>query len=130
KWRKKEGDKGKPGDVMAEIETDKARMEYEAVDGGTLAKIVGREGTPDVPVRALSAGRAAEGGDVKAGAGGGGTGGRRARGAAAMRTVHSRGLGLDEKAMEAVAKWKSRPGTKEGKAVTVMALIEVSFRLL
>ncbi|HKA02536.1 MAG TPA: energy transducer TonB [Candidatus Solibacter sp.] len=47
-----------------------------------------------------------------------------------IRTVHSLGLGLDEKAMEAVAKWKFRPGTKEGKAVTVMALIEVSFRLL
>jgi len=47
-----------------------------------------------------------------------------------MRVVHSVGLGLDEKAMEAVAKWRFKPGTKDGKAVTVMALIEVSFRLL
>jgi len=47
-----------------------------------------------------------------------------------IRTVHSLGLGLDEKAMEAVAKWKFRPGTKDGKPVNVMAIIEVSFRLL
>ena len=49
KWLKKEGDKVKPGDVIAEIETDKATMEYEAVDEGTLAKILVPEGTPDVP---------------------------------------------------------------------------------
>jgi TonB family protein len=47
-----------------------------------------------------------------------------------IRVLHSLGLGLDEKAMDAVAKWKFRPGTKDGKAVTVMALIEVTFRLL
>ena len=40
KWLKKEGDKVKPGDIIAEIETDKATMEVEAVDEGTLAKIV------------------------------------------------------------------------------------------
>src|SRR5215213_3858562 len=40
KWLKKEGEKVKPGDVIAEIETDKATMEVEAVDEGTLAKIV------------------------------------------------------------------------------------------
>ena len=40
KWLKKEGDKVKSGDVIAEIETDKATMEVEAVDEGTLAKIV------------------------------------------------------------------------------------------
>jgi hypothetical protein len=44
--------------------------------------------------------------------------------------LHSLGLGLDEKAMDAVAKWKFRPGAKDGKAVTVMALIDVTFRLL
>ena len=48
KWLKKEGDKVKSGDVIAEIETDKATMEYEAVDEGTLAKIVVPEGTQDV----------------------------------------------------------------------------------
>src|ERR1700752_3625194 len=75
KWLKKEGDKVKPGDVIAEIETDKATMEYEAVDEGTLAKIVVPEGTSDVPVKTLIAGLAEEGGGVKAAGarGGGGT---------------------------------------------------------
>ena len=50
RWLKKEGDKIKTGDVIAEIETDKATMEYEAVDDGTLAKIVVPEGTADVAV--------------------------------------------------------------------------------
>jgi pyruvate dehydrogenase E2 component (dihydrolipoamide acetyltransferase) len=68
KWFKKEGDKVKPGDVIAEIETDKATMEYEAIDEGTLAKIVVPEGTQDVPVRALIAVLAEEGEDVKAAA--------------------------------------------------------------
>jgi TonB family protein len=47
-----------------------------------------------------------------------------------VRVLHSLGLGLDEKAMEAVKKWKFRPGYKDGKAVTVVASIEVNFRLL
>ena len=55
KWLKKEGDTVKPGDVIAEIETDKATMEYEAVDDGVLAKIVVPEGTQDVPVNQLIA---------------------------------------------------------------------------
>jgi len=46
------------------------------------------------------------------------------------RIVHSLGLGLDEKALEAIQKWKFRPGYKDGKAVTVAAIIEVNFRLL
>ena len=45
KWLKKEGDAVKTGDVIAEIETDKATMEYEAVDDGVMAKIVVPEGT-------------------------------------------------------------------------------------
>src|SRR3982074_2098838 len=61
KWFKKEGDKVKPGDVIAEIETDKATMEYEAIDEGTLAKIVVPEGTQDVPVNQLIAVLAEEG---------------------------------------------------------------------
>jgi pyruvate dehydrogenase E2 component (dihydrolipoamide acetyltransferase) len=70
KWRKKEGDKVSPGDVIAEIETDKATMDYEAVDEGVLAKIVVPEGTTDVAVNQLIAVMAAEGEDVKAAASG------------------------------------------------------------
>jgi pyruvate dehydrogenase E1 component beta subunit len=50
KWLKKEGDKIKSGDVIAEIETDKATMEVEAADEGTLGKILVPEGTADVAV--------------------------------------------------------------------------------
>jgi pyruvate dehydrogenase E2 component (dihydrolipoamide acetyltransferase) len=66
KWHKKEGDKVSPGDVIAEIETDKATMDYEAVDEGVLAKIVVPEGTTDVPVNQLIAVLAGEGEDLKA----------------------------------------------------------------
>ncbi|MGC1542269.1 MAG: biotin/lipoyl-containing protein, partial [Xanthobacteraceae bacterium] len=66
KWLKKEGDAVKTGDVIAEIETDKATMEYEAIEDGTLAKIVVPEGTHDVPVNQLIAVLAEEGEDVKA----------------------------------------------------------------
>ena len=65
RWLKKEGDKIKSGDVIAEIETDKATMEYEAVDDGTLAKIVVPEGTQDVAVNAVIAVLANEGEDIK-----------------------------------------------------------------
>ena len=68
KWLKKEGDTIKPGDIIAEIETDKATMEVEAVDEGTLAKIVVPEGTSDVPVNKVIAVLAGEGEDVKAAA--------------------------------------------------------------
>ena len=50
KWLKKEGEKIKSGDVIAEIETDKATMEVEAIDEGTLGKILVPEGTDDVEV--------------------------------------------------------------------------------
>ncbi|MDR3489145.1 MAG: pyruvate dehydrogenase complex dihydrolipoamide acetyltransferase [Bradyrhizobium sp.] len=66
KWLKKEGDRVKSGDVIAEIETDKATMEVEAVDEGTLAKIVVAEGTQDVPVNDVIAVLAGDGEDVKA----------------------------------------------------------------
>jgi pyruvate dehydrogenase E2 component (dihydrolipoamide acetyltransferase) len=68
KWLKKEGDQVKTGDVIAEIETDKATMEYEAIEDGTLAKIVVPEGTHDVLVNQLIAVLAQEGEDVKAAA--------------------------------------------------------------
>jgi pyruvate dehydrogenase E2 component (dihydrolipoamide acetyltransferase) len=66
KWLKKEGDKVKSGDVIAEIETDKATMEVEAVDEGTLARIVVPEGTSDVAVNSVIAVLAGEGEDTKA----------------------------------------------------------------
>jgi pyruvate dehydrogenase E2 component (dihydrolipoamide acetyltransferase) len=66
KWLKKEGDKVKAGDVIAEIETDKATMEVEAVDEGTLGKIVVPEGTPDVPVNQVIAVLLEEGEDKTA----------------------------------------------------------------
>jgi pyruvate dehydrogenase E2 component (dihydrolipoamide acetyltransferase) len=50
KWHKKEGDPVKAGDILAEIETDKATMEFEAVDEGTLGRILVPEGTKGVPV--------------------------------------------------------------------------------
>jgi pyruvate dehydrogenase E2 component (dihydrolipoamide acetyltransferase) len=65
KWLKKEGDKVKSGDVIAEIETDKATMEVEAVDEGTIAKILVPEGTQDVPVNDIIAVLAGDGEDVK-----------------------------------------------------------------
>src|SRR5947208_7160313 len=68
KWLKKEGDKVKAGDVLAEIETDKATMEYESIDDGVLAKIVVPEGSQDVPVNQLIAVLAQEGEDPKAAA--------------------------------------------------------------
>jgi pyruvate dehydrogenase E2 component (dihydrolipoamide acetyltransferase) len=73
KWLKKEGDKVKSGDIIAEIETDKATMEVEAVDEGTIAKIVVAEGTADVPVNQVIAVLAGEGEDVKAAAAGAGS---------------------------------------------------------
>ena len=55
KWLVKEGDAVKSGDVLAEIETDKATMEFEAVDEGTVSKIVVPEGTDGVKVGAVIA---------------------------------------------------------------------------
>ncbi|MBP2559141.1 pyruvate dehydrogenase E2 component (dihydrolipoamide acetyltransferase) [Neorhizobium galegae] len=73
KWLVKEGDKVKSGDVLAEIETDKATMEVESVDEGTVAKLVVAAGTEGVKVNALIAILAADGEDVSAAAAGGGS---------------------------------------------------------
>ncbi|MDF1634133.1 pyruvate dehydrogenase complex dihydrolipoamide acetyltransferase [Mycoplana sp. MJR14] len=72
KWLVKEGDTVKSGDVIAEIETDKATMEVEAVDEGVVAKIVVPAGTEGVKVNSLIAVLAADGEDVKAAASGAG----------------------------------------------------------
>jgi pyruvate dehydrogenase E1 component beta subunit len=66
KWLVKEGDKVSAGDILAEIETDKATMEFEAVDEGTIAQILIPEGTDEVKVGAVIAMLAAEGEDVSA----------------------------------------------------------------
>jgi pyruvate dehydrogenase E2 component (dihydrolipoamide acetyltransferase) len=71
KWLVKEGDKVSPGDVIAEIETDKATMEVEAVDEGTVAKLVVPAGTEGVKVNAVIAILAGEGEDAGAAAKGG-----------------------------------------------------------
>ncbi|PLX30246.1 MAG: pyruvate dehydrogenase complex dihydrolipoamide acetyltransferase [Alphaproteobacteria bacterium] len=55
KWHKKEGDSVAPGDMLAEIETDKATMEVEAVDEGILGKILVAEGTENVKVNSVIA---------------------------------------------------------------------------
>ncbi|KWV41601.1 MULTISPECIES: pyruvate dehydrogenase complex dihydrolipoamide acetyltransferase [Rhizobium] len=73
KWLVKEGDTVKSGDIIAEIETDKATMEVEAVDEGTVAKIVVPAGTEGVKVNALIAVLAADGEDVSAAASGAGS---------------------------------------------------------
>ncbi|BDI61182.1 pyruvate dehydrogenase complex E1 component subunit beta [Qipengyuania nanhaisediminis] len=69
KWLKSEGDTIEPGDIIAEIETDKATMEFEAIDEGTLAKILVEEGTENVAVGtviAMLAGEGEDAGDVSA----------------------------------------------------------------
>ncbi|MDQ0320109.1 pyruvate dehydrogenase E2 component (dihydrolipoamide acetyltransferase) [Pararhizobium capsulatum DSM 1112] len=72
KWLVKEGDKVSSGDVLCEIETDKATMEVESVDEGVVAKLVVPAGTEGVKVNALIAILAADGEDVAAAASGGG----------------------------------------------------------
>lgn len=66
RWLKKEGDKVKSGDVIAEIETDKATMEVEAVDEGTIAKILVPEGAQDVSVNDVIAVLVSDGEELKA----------------------------------------------------------------
>ena len=68
KWLVKEGDAVKSGDILAEIETDKATMEFEAVDEGTVAQILVPEGTDEVKVGTVIALLAADGEDVSAAA--------------------------------------------------------------
>ena len=61
RWLKSEGDEIAPGDIIAEIETDKATMEFEAIDEGTLTKIMVPEGTENVAVGTIIAMMAGEG---------------------------------------------------------------------
>src|SRR3989442_6077135 len=72
KWLKKEGEPIKSGDIIAEIETDKATMEVEATDEGTLRKILVPQGTIDVAVNTPIAGILSDGEDAPALTGRGG----------------------------------------------------------
>src|SRR5580700_4212392 len=113
KWLKKEGDAVKTGDVIAEIETDKATMEYEAVDDGVMAKIVVPEGTNDVAVNQLIAVMAQEGEDVKAAAAGAGQGTTPTARALSPPPSPPRGEGA---AQQAAASATSAPASKEARA--------------
>src|SRR5580658_277640 len=115
KWLKKEGDAVKTGDVIAEIETDKATMEYEAVDDGVMAKIVVPEGTNDVAVNQLIAVMAQEGEDPKAAAAAAASAPAKAPSAGAPSTPPSppRGEGA---AQQAAAPATSAPAPKEAKS--------------
>src|SRR5580700_8465572 len=110
KWLKKEGDAVKTGDVIAEIETDKATMEYEAVDDGVMAKIVVPEGTNDVAVNQLIAVMAQEGEDVKAAAAGAGQGATPASRTPSPPPSPPRGEGA---AQQAAAPSTSAPASRE-----------------
>jgi pyruvate dehydrogenase E1 component beta subunit len=95
KWHKKEGDAVRSGDVIAEIETDKATMEVEAVEEGTLGRILVPEGTNDVAVNTPIAMILAEGEDASALTDG-------AKGAAARRTAKTEYPELDEETAESI----------------------------
>ncbi|MCX7304305.1 MAG: E3 binding domain-containing protein, partial [Hyphomicrobiales bacterium] len=86
KWLVKEGDKVSPGDVIAEIETDKATMEVEAVDEGVVAKLVVPSGTEGVKVNAVIAILAADGEDAGAAAKSGATADKKAEAPKAAAT--------------------------------------------
>ncbi|HMG81284.1 MAG TPA: pyruvate dehydrogenase complex dihydrolipoamide acetyltransferase [Xanthobacteraceae bacterium] len=111
KWLKKEGDAVKTGDVIAEIETDKATMEYEAVDDGVMAKIVVPEGTNDVAVNQLIAVMAQEGEDPKAAAAAAASAPAKAPSAGAPSPPRGEGA-----AQQAAAPSTSAPTAKEAKS--------------
>ena len=118
KWLKKEGEAVKTGDVIAEIETDKATMEYEAVDDGVMAKIVVPEGTTDVPVNQLIAVMAGEGEDPKAAAAAAGKGAAPGAGAASPPPSSSRQEGA---AQSAASRATAAPVSSEAKSPSLPA---------
>jgi len=121
KWHVKEGDKVTSGDVIAEIETDKATMEVEAIDEGTVAKILVAEGTADVPVNELIAVLAGEGEDASAAASAGKSGGQGAASATASQGAApaagddaARQPGWSEKPPETASKAEGGAGATAG----------------
>src|SRR5687767_3459674 len=129
KWLKSEGDKVKAGDVIAEIETDKATMEVEAVDEGTLGKILVPEGTADVAVNtpiAVILGDGESASDIKAGS---------AAPAAQQKSAESAPPAAPEKAEEApeiahksaaapVVEAQPEPDVPEGTEMVTMTMRE------
>ena len=105
KWLKKEGDEIAAGDIIAEIETDKATMEFEAVDEGTLGKILVAEGTEGVKVGTVIATMAGEGGEerapAEAGASGGGARSTEAPASAGARDIPGEGKDVGRAESEA-----------------------------
>ena len=130
KWMKSEGDKVKAGDVIAEIETDKATMEVEAVDEGTLGKILVPEGTADVAVNTpiaviLSDGESAS--DIKAarGAGRAAEGRRvRSRRAEAKTDAGRRPRPRAKSAAAPVPETQPEPDVPEGTEMVTMTMRE------
>jgi len=116
KWLKKEGDAVKSGDILAEIETDKATMEVEAVDEGVLAKIVVPEGTSDVPVNDVIAVLAAEGEDPKAVSVSGGTPAKEAPKEAAKEPAKAEAPKAEEPKAEPARAEAPAPAAKAGPA--------------
>lgn len=117
KWLVKEGDKVKSGDVIAEIETDKATMEVEAVDEGIIAKIVVPAGTEAVKVNALIAILAEEGEDVAAAAAGGGSSAPKAEAAPAPKAEAAPAPAAAPAAAPAPAAASAAPAASSGERV-------------
>jgi len=117
KWLVKEGDKVKSGDVIAEIETDKATMEVEAVDEGIVAKIVVPAGTEAVKVNALIAILAEEGEDVAAAAAGGGSSAPKAEAAPAPKAEAAPAPAAAPAAALAPAAASAAPAASSGERV-------------
>ncbi|MDP4006082.1 pyruvate dehydrogenase complex E1 component subunit beta [Methylobacterium sp. NEAU K] len=117
KWLKKEGDAVKSGDVLAEIETDKATMEVEAIDEGVLAKILIEEGTEGVAVNTPIAIIAGEGEDVSAAAAGGGKAKPNGAGGHPAPTPDMQAEGMAEKAAPAAKIGSDAPKAPAAPAV-------------
>lgn len=127
KWLVKEGDKVGPGDVIAEIETDKATMEVEAVDEGIVAKLVVPAGSEAVKVNAVIAILAAEGEDVADAAKGGGSAPAKAEAKAeAPKAEAAKGEAAADVKSEAAPVKAEKPVADQGPAPSTPAPVSKS----
>ena len=127
KWLVKEGDKVSPGDVIAEIETDKATMEVEAIDEGTLGKILVPEGTNDVAVNTPIATILSEGEDASAAFGcGTGAAGALARSAALSPSARMVAIGVLTATSAVPSGIRIWPSVPSSVASTSMVALSVS----